>query len=334
MSKERPTSRVTPSTDGGRSASKKHGFIPTYYNTTVITADVAHEMDSALRLLIQGLHYKAWDEQEAKEKAQHTASIERKGRKAAEIQAHEDELTRVSNPRGLKREMARLVSEQQREDRRVKEKSDKVTIVFIDANDFGLINKILGDQAGDCAIKTIAEYLSEPDLASGRPRVRSNDASGRTGWKRNYAEEDKKTFTGRKGGDEFVLLMRCPKKEAERKLRLFQKEFPIIATAIFKEKCAKLFPEEEDLEKKLDELQEAIAEKYENPNLLTHSFRLSFSFGARELLEKDIKGKDKDDITTVITALLGEGDKWMRENKAKYRLEQAARGPSGASQER
>lgn len=66
-------------------------------------------------------------------------------RNRAEREANTDELTGVANARALARALPSI------------EADPELAIIFIDGNDFGLVNKIAGHEAGDQIIKQVAE---------------------------------------------------------------------------------------------------------------------------------------------------------------------------------
>jgi diguanylate cyclase (GGDEF)-like protein len=91
-------------------------------------------------------------------------------------QAHTDPLTLLPNLRALEKDdHTEKPTEEHRSDSR------DTSIVFVDLDDFGLINKKYGDHNGDIALKTVASTISA--------FIRKED--------RLY----------RKGGDEFVLIL-------------------------------------------------------------------------------------------------------------------------------
>lgn len=101
-----------------------------------------------------------------------------KARKAAkywEIMAVTDDLTGLHNRRMINK-LDEKISE-----RRRKDCDDAVTLLFIDLDDFGQINKIFGDDVGDDALRLFGHTI--------RKNIRTED------------------IAIRKGGDEFVVIL-------------------------------------------------------------------------------------------------------------------------------
>lgn len=92
-----------------------------------------------------------------------------------EIMAMTDDLTGLHNRRLLS-ELGRTIF-----DRRDPSRANDVTLLFIDLDDFGKLNKRYGDDVGDEALRVLAD-----------------------GIRRNIRKED---IAIRKGGDEFVIIL-------------------------------------------------------------------------------------------------------------------------------
>ncbi len=102
--------------------------------------------------------------------------IERRRLKRVE---QKDELTGLANLNALN---AALPSAEQ---------NPKLAVLFVDANNFGLINKEISDDEGDMALKLVAKHLSDITVA--------------------VTDTNERVF--RKGGDEFVII--APKNKAK-----------------------------------------------------------------------------------------------------------------------
>lgn len=92
-----------------------------------------------------------------------------------EIMAMTDDLTGLHNRR-LLGEIGRDLMDRRRVDRQ-----DKTTLLFIDLDDFGKLNKRYGDDVGDEALRVLADGV--------RKNIRNTD------------------IAIRKGGDEFVIIL-------------------------------------------------------------------------------------------------------------------------------
>ena len=102
----------------------------------------------------------------------------RKAREQAsywEVMALTDDLTGLSNRRLLGRVQQTLL------ERRNRHKAEETTLLFIDLDDFGKLNKKYGDDVGDEALRVLAEGV--------RRTIRKTD------------------IAIRKGGDEFVIIL-------------------------------------------------------------------------------------------------------------------------------
>ena len=92
-----------------------------------------------------------------------------------EVAALTDDLTGLSNRRLLN------TLEETLNERRRESKADQATLLFIDLDDFGKINKKYGDDVGDDALRVLAEGV--------RKSIRKDD------------------IAIRKGGDEFIIIL-------------------------------------------------------------------------------------------------------------------------------
>lgn len=224
----------------------------------------------------------------------------------ASLEARTDPLTRLPNRLGLEEEMGHIMKQMAGINKRDPDKGKACTMVFIDTNDFGLINKAMGDAAGDIAIQTVGEYFD-----------------------RTLRHED---FVARKGGDEFVIAMRCPEKDAEKRLQELKKDFNRKATRTFRRKLTELLKSQyEDIapadlkqlvDQKMAEFQKKLAVKHENPGLEERPFSLSFSFGVREVSKDELQNLNLRDGATIASALSGmmsTADELMRSDKDAYR---------------
>ncbi|MDD3021107.1 MAG: GGDEF domain-containing protein [Alphaproteobacteria bacterium] len=102
-------------------------------------------------------------------------SIAQESARYWEIMATTDDLTGLHNRRMLHQ------VEHHINNRRVNDHKDNITLLFIDLDDFGQLNKIYGDDVGDDALRLLGQMI--------RKNIRSTD------------------IAIRKGGDEFVLFL-------------------------------------------------------------------------------------------------------------------------------
>src|SRR5690606_10956732 len=123
-------------------------------------------------------------------------------------------LTGLPNRLKLEEKMGDIMKEMLKADKRNPDKAKACSLVFIDTNDFGLINKAMGNSTGDKAIEAVGEYFKDS--------LRKGD------------------FVARQGGDEFVIAMRCPKEDAENRLHELKKDFNDVATKNFRRKLTDL----------------------------------------------------------------------------------------------
>ncbi len=224
----------------------------------------------------------------------------------AEETARTDSLTQLPNRLGLEEKASGIFHEMARNDKRDPQKRNACTMGFIDTNDFGLINKAMGDAAGDAAIESVGEYFKKT--------LRSED------------------FIARKGGDEFIILMRCPEKDAQKRLQELKEDFSVVATKIFLKKLrvliASAHPDisEEEVgqlvSQRIGEFQKKLADKHENPALAHDEFKLSFSFGVREIAKSDVEHIDfhkPSGVSQAMSTYMSTADDTMREDKAMHR---------------
>ncbi|MGE0754568.1 MAG: GGDEF domain-containing protein [Alphaproteobacteria bacterium] len=209
-------------------------------------------------------------------------------------QIETDHLTGVANIIALQKKIqrsAQTASQHGNGAQRSEEKATHLSIVFVDANDFGAINKELADDVGDEAIKSIASYFSE-----------------------NLRKDD---FVARKGGDEFVILMHCPKEEAIAKMNQLKAGFKESVTKQVRQEVERAFPD--DHEQRITAYQNALARKHKNPALARKPFEMSFSFGVSEVSSEQMQQITQGDIKAAVKPLLRQGDEAMRDDKARYR---------------
>lgn len=231
----------------------------------------------------------------------------------------QDHLTQLHNEKSLKRHLKHLllpapVVPSPKGDRRAAKNNEAVSIVFIDANDFGEINKQLGFLAGNIGIQAIAGFFKD--------RLRSGDE-----------------FIARPGGDEFVITMHCPPEEAQAKLEALTEEFSSEITKIFtkdykaflKTMLPNLPQQQTDIiaANALQQYQSALAHKYHNPELEKAEFTLSLSFGVRSL--SDVKGLPVDD---AVQKILSASDEAMQEKKRAHKLSRKNFSPSASARDR
>jgi diguanylate cyclase (GGDEF)-like protein len=215
----------------------------------------------------------------------------------AEIAAETDSLTGIANRRGIHQDFADRVfaykarpKTTQRVSLRDPKKGEHISVAFVDTNDFGLINKELSNTAGNKAIISVADYF--------RKNLRPDD------------------FVGRLGGDEFIVMLKCPAVEAERVMTKLRTHFETAVTRQFKQEIESL---PGNLE--VSTLQAAIADKHSNPRLKKKPFELSFSYGIHEMSEGEIEKINHRDDTSIINAcdtLCDAADAYMREEKDRY----------------
>jgi len=121
-------------------------------------------------LLAKVLNFAAEAEQQLSEQQRRIAELE--------ALSTTDELTGLANRRGLDEFLKKTLAAARRH-------NEEGVLVFIDLDDFKTINDGYGHDAGDAALKTVADFLSA--------EVRASD------------------LVARIGGDEFVtVLARCP----------------------------------------------------------------------------------------------------------------------------
>lgn len=99
--------------------------------------------------------------------------------KRALVEASQDDLTGLLRRKAFTESVTRALEHHKRYKR-------NFVLLFVDVNDFGLTNKIIGRKAGDTLLKEIAEFLLQ--------EVRKVDIMG-------------KGRVGRDGGDEFAILL-------------------------------------------------------------------------------------------------------------------------------
>lgn len=203
-------------------------------------------------------------------------------------EARTDQLTGIDNARSLRENLEGKVRNRRTKIRNA-EKSNHISIVFVDLNNFKEINTAFGHIAGDKAIKVAADFF-----------------------KQNMREND---LVARKGGDELVFIMHCPLKDAKRKIQSLRKRFEKEVTEAFHLHTGPLFAGENEPQEKVDQYQALLAGKHENSNLTRKPFALSFSFGVTEMPI----GTPADSEEEVVTRLLNEGDEYMRKDKDRYR---------------
>lgn len=220
--------------------------------------------------------------------------------------ARTDSLTQIPNRLGLEDKMGWIVQQMKGLDKRDPDKGKACTMVFIDTNDFGQINKAINFATGNCAIQAVADFF--------RQTLRTEDV------------------IARQGGDEFVIAMRCPEDEARQRLHGLKGEFKREATRIFYEKLVALMRSQhkdlsdteikQQVKQKLGAFQDALAAKYGNDALKQQPFSLSFSFGTHPITEKELAEIDPnspDSISGALERLMIHADDLMRSDKEAYR---------------
>lgn len=106
-----------------------------------------------------------------------------------EILAMTDDLTGLHN-----RRLIRQLGESSFHDRRDPARLDRATLLFIDLDDFGKLNKRYGDDVGDQALRILADGI--------RKNIRKDD------------------IAIRKGGDEFIIILLGADEESGREIVL------------------------------------------------------------------------------------------------------------------
>jgi diguanylate cyclase (GGDEF)-like protein len=249
-----------------------------------MSAEDLEELRTAYPSLAAYIENLAHEAQEAENKRQTEHTL-----------ARTDELTGAPNRRALREQMGDAIkSITAGEAQRDPEKAQHISLIFIDANDFGLVNKAIGDPAGDIALQAVARFFQK--------NLRKGD------------------FFARKGGDEFVIMMRCPPEEAHKRMMALKKDFRQNVTGEFHKGLAELFPG--TVQEELDKLKDAVAKKHKNPALSEKPFKFSISFGIREINPKEVAHIDTEDAKSVgkfISKIFIESDKLMRADKKAYR---------------
>lgn len=185
------------------------------------------------------------------------------------------------------------------------------TVVFLDSNDFKLINSHFGDPGGDAAIRLIGQFLKK--------NLRPEDGIGI-----NRDPEGKKKGVYRKGGDEFVAVMHCSKAEAEKRMRKLKGKFSREVSRDFLAEMDKMYPEGQVGKNKTvreKEYSEALAEKHRNDKLKDKPFQLSFSFGAIEVEPEKFANREFNSLEEVYAAatdIIRDTDAAMKDDKAAH----------------
>lgn len=228
-----------------------------------------------------------------------------------------DGLTSVASPRALALELTQAVIETHRKakatvgEKRRKDSKDHVSFAFIDANDFKLFNSHFGDPGGDEAIRAVGQFFKR--------KLRGVDVTvklQRDGFDLPAGEDT----VGRKGGDEFVVIMHCPKDDAKKRLDALKHEFSRDVTAEFMEKMKAMYPEgkDKDYKTRTKAYQAELAKKHENDSLKRAPFAITFSVGVVDITPDRYANKNFKDLSEVdaeARSIIGEADQAMKDDK-------------------